>query len=221
MATLWLINPGCLMPGEIPPALQLLNHSIEQINGPDASLRRSSADIIVIDARADLNAARSFAQELASYTHTSPILLLVNATALSVISVDWGIDDFVLAEASPAEFEARIRLLLASCPEKNMIVSSPVAIDEDAYIATVGGRQLDLTYTEFELLKCMALHPDHVLTREFLLSEVWGYDYFGGTRTVDVHIRRLRAKLGPEYDSCIATVRNVGYRFHSSTDNSN
>ena len=79
--------------------------------------------------------------------------------------------------------------------------------------ATVGGQPLDLTYTEFELLKYLVAHPGRVLTREQLLSEVWGYDYYGGARTVDVHIRRLRAKLGPEYDAWISTVRNVGYRF--------
>ena len=75
------------------------------------------------------------------------------------------------------------------------------------------GRTLDLTFKEFELLRFFATHPSRVFTREQLLSEVWGYDYFGGTRTVDVHVRRLRAKLG-ELDSLIGTVRNVGYRFN-------
>ena len=72
---------------------------------------------------------------------------------------------------------------------------------------------LDLTYKEFELLKCLAQHAGRVFTRAQLLQEVWGYDYFGGTRTVDVHVRRLRAKLGPEHEAMIGTVRNVGYRF--------
>ena len=98
----------------------------------------------------------------------------------------------------------------------NRIVCGPVEVDETAYTATVGGRPLELTYTEFELLKYLALHPNRVLSRETLLSEVWGYDYYGGTRTVDVHIRRLRAKLGAEYDGHIGTVRNVGYRFVAS-----
>ncbi|NLI86374.1 MAG: winged helix-turn-helix transcriptional regulator [Propionibacterium sp.] len=102
---------------------------------------------------------------------------------------------------------------MATASSGNVLSAGPVIIDEDAYVATVGGQQLDLTYTEFELLKYLVAHPGRVLTREQLLSEVWGYDYFGGTRTVDVHIRRLRAKLGPEFDSCIGTVRNVGYRF--------
>ena len=75
------------------------------------------------------------------------------------------------------------------------------------------GRSLDLTYKEFELLKYLAQHPGRVFTRAQLLQEVWGYDYFGGTRTVDVHVRRLRAKLGTEHEALIGTVRNVGYRF--------
>ena len=86
-------------------------------------------------------------------------------------------------------------------------------IDENAYTAKVKGRTLDLTFKEFELLKYLAQHPGRVFTRAQLLQEIWGYDYFGGTRTVDVHIRRLRAKLGPEFESIIGTVRNVGYRF--------
>ena len=88
-------------------------------------------------------------------------------------------------------------------------------IDEVTYVAKVGGRALDLTYKEFELLKYLAQHPGRVFTRAQLLQEVWGYDYYGGTRTVDVHIRRLRAKLGGEHELLIGTVRNVGYRFVS------
>jgi DNA-binding response OmpR family regulator len=86
-------------------------------------------------------------------------------------------------------------------------------IDEASYTAKLNGRALDLTYKEFELFKFLAQHPGRVFTREQLLQEVWGYDYFGGTRTVDVHVRRLRAKLGPEHEALIGTVRNVGYRF--------
>ena len=85
-------------------------------------------------------------------------------------------------------------------------------IDESTYTARVRRTVLDLTYKEFELLKFLATHPGRVFTRAQLLQEVWGYDYFGGTRTVDVHVRRLRAKLGPEHEHLIGTVRNVGYR---------
>ena len=86
-------------------------------------------------------------------------------------------------------------------------------IDESTYTSKLRGRTLDLTFKEFELLKFLAQHPGRVFTRQVLLQEVWGYDYFGGTRTVDVHVRRLRAKLGAEHEALIGTVRNVGYRF--------
>ena len=93
------------------------------------------------------------------------------------------------------------------------IRAGDVVIDEATYTARVRGRALDLTFKEFELLKFLAQHPGRVFTRAQLLQEVWGYDYFGGTRTVDVHVRRLRAKLGAEHEALIGTVRNVGYRF--------
>ena len=88
-----------------------------------------------------------------------------------------------------------------------------LTIDESTYSARLSGTALDLTYKEFELLKFLAQHPGRVFSRSHLVQEVWGYDYFGGTRTVDVHVRRLRAKLGPEHEQMIGTVRNVGYKF--------
>ena len=94
-----------------------------------------------------------------------------------------------------------------------MIRAGELTIDPDTYAAKLKGRPLDLTYKEFELLKFLAQHPGRVFTRDQLLREVWGYDYFGGTRTVDVHVRRLRAKLGAEHESMIGTVRQVGYKF--------
>ena len=94
-----------------------------------------------------------------------------------------------------------------------MIRSGEVIVDDATYTAKIGKRHLDLTFKEFELLKFLAQHPGRVFSRQQLLQEVWGYDYFGGTRTVDVHVRRLRAKLGPDNETLIGTVRNVGYRF--------
>ena len=88
-----------------------------------------------------------------------------------------------------------------------------LVIDEATYTARLKKRTLELTYKEFELLKYLAQHAGRVFTRAQLLQEVWGYDFFGGTRTVDVHVRRLRAKLGPEHEQMIGTVRNVGYKF--------
>ena len=114
--------------------------------------------------------------------------------------------------------EARLRLAMGRQQIVNddspmEIRNGDLSVDEATYSAKLKGRVLDLTFKEFELLRFFATHPSRVFTREQLLSEVWGYDYFGGTRTVDVHVRRLRAKLGPEHESLIGTVRNVGYRF--------
>ena len=212
MAAVWFINPSRRAPLEPPSALSLLKYEIIEAHAEKIVLKQLTG-LVIIDARQDLGAARQFCQKLLSAPQSCPGILLVNSAALSVLSPDWGAQDFILEDAGPGEFDARIRWLLASAPEQSHIVAGPVVIDEDAYTVMAGGHQLNLTYTEFELLKCLVLHPDRVLTREFLLSEVWGYDYYGGTRTVDVHIRRLRAKLGVEYDSCITTVRNVGYRF--------
>jgi DNA-binding response OmpR family regulator len=124
----------------------------------------------------------------------------------------------LLTTAGPAEVEARLRLATgrhasAATGAGELIRAGDLTIDQDTYAAKLRGRPLDLTYKEFELLKFLAQHPGRVFTRDQLLREVWGYDYFGGTRTVDVHVRRLRAKLGTEHDSMIGTVRQVGYKF--------
>jgi DNA-binding response OmpR family regulator len=139
------------------------------------------------------------------------------------LSSDWGFDDLLLASAGPAEVDVRLRLAMTPAVSSNvdpLIESGNIVIDEAGYSAKLNGVQLDLTYTEFELLKYLAQHPGRVFSRQQLLSDVWGYDYYGGTRTVDVHVRRLRAKLGPEYESVIGTVRNVGYRFVTQVEES-
>ena len=131
------------------------------------------------------------------------------------IGPEWGVSDVVLSSAGPAEVHARLRLLAArttSSANSGMISLGDLTIEEDTYTARLRGRPLELTYKEFELLKFLAQHPGRVFTREQLVTEVWGYDFFGGTRTVDVHVRRLRAKLGPEHEALIGTVRNVGYK---------
>jgi DNA-binding response OmpR family regulator len=133
------------------------------------------------------------------------------------VAGDWGLQDVTLVNASPAELDARIRLALdkstaASQRRLGRIRTSGLEVDEANYSIKMHGQPIDLTFKEFELLRFLAMHPARVFTREQLLAEVWGSDYFGGTRTVDVHVRRLRAKLG-DLDSLIGTVRNVGYRF--------
>ncbi len=175
------------------------------------------ADLILLDARKDLVAAKSLATLLKTTGLSSPMFLVLSEGGLAAISSEWGADDFLLDSAGPAEIDARIRLALTKTTKSTastQIQAAGITIDEVSYSAKIHGQPMDLTYKEFELLKFLVQQPGRVFTRDQLLSEVWGYDYFGGTRTVDVHIRRLRAKLG-DLESLIGTVRNVGYRFNS------
>jgi len=129
------------------------------------------------------------------------------------------VDEFVFPGAPAAELRLRLDLLRRRSGGRDGTVRhlGPIAIDTETYRVTAGGRALDLTFKEFELLRFLALHPGRVSTRPALLREVWGYDFYGGTRTVDVHVRRLRAKLGPEHEHLIETVRGVGYRAAEGT----
>lgn len=145
------------------------------------------------------------------------VLLLVSGAQLAELELREDLfDDFCLSPFHPKELEARVRHLLwragrGASPE--VVSYSDLVLNLETYQAAIGGKPLDLTYMEYELLKFFATHSGKVFTREQLLSRVWGYEYYGGARTVDVHVRRLRAKLGEEHASLIQTVRSVGYRF--------
>lgn len=147
----------------------------------------------------------------------APLLLVIAEDELATLELGEDLfDDFVLVGASLAEFTARLAHLFARTgrgKEGELIVYGPLALNLETYQAALSGRPLDLTYMEYELLRFLAARPGRVFTREVLLSRVWGYEYFGGARTVDVHVRRLRAKLGEEHAHLIETVRSVGYRF--------
>ena len=207
---------------EVLPALALLQHQV-RIMPAEASILVDAPDmdVVLVDARRELPAAKSLTTLLTSTGLGCPVIAIATEGALSAVSADWGIDDVILDTAGPAEVDARIRiaigrylaLITSTDPSTGEIRTGDVVIDEYSYTARIKGRALDLTFKEFELLKYLAQHPGRVFSRAQLLQEIWGYDYFGGTRTVDVHIRRLRSKLGPEFESIIGTVRNVGYRF--------
>jgi DNA-binding response OmpR family regulator len=146
-----------------------------------------------------------------------PLLILVSGTQLADLELREDLfDDFCLSPFHPRELEARLKHLFwrtgrGTRPE--LVEYGPLILNLETYQALIDGRHLDLTYMEYELLKFLATHPGKVFTRETLLSRVWGYEYYGGARTVDVHIRRLRAKLSEEHAPLIQTVRSVGYRF--------
>jgi DNA-binding response OmpR family regulator len=186
---------------------------------PSALVDAPDSDLIVLDARRDLVAARTTCRLLRATGLTVPLMLVLTEGGLTVVTAEWGAADVVLADAGPAEVEARIRIAIERAAkgavedDPQEISAGELAIDASGYTARLRGRPIDLTYKEFELLKYLVQHPGRVFTRAQLLQEVWGYDYYGGTRTVDVHVRRLRAKLGPEHEQLIGTVRNVGYRF--------
>ena len=206
--------------GEVLPALALLSHGIRVIPAqPDQLITAPDSDVILVDARTNLMAAKSLCQIMHTTGSQVPLLLVITEGGLAAVSPGWGIDDVILDTAGPAEVDTRLRLAAARArgaaeeESDDQIRSGDLVIDEAAYSARVGGRILDLTFKEFELLRFLAQRPARVFSRAQLLQEVWGYDYYGGTRTVDVHVRRLRAKLGPEYENLIGTVRNVGYRF--------
>jgi DNA-binding response OmpR family regulator len=148
------------------------------------------------------------------------ILVLVNGSQLQDLDLrDDLYDDFCLAPFHPRELEARLRHLFwfeIKGNRESLVEYSGLVLNVETYQASFGGHALDLTFMEYELLKFLAQNPGKVFSRETLLSRVWGYEYFGGARTVDVHIRRLRAKLGEEHANLIQTVRSVGYRFGQS-----
>jgi len=207
---------------EVLPALGLLPHRVRHIAAePAALVNAPSADLIFLDARKDLTGSKSLAKILQTTGLDAPLVIVVTEGGMAAISHEWGANDIILETAGPAEIDARIRLAIARANDRGngeeLISASGVVIDDTTYSAKVHGRPMDLTFKEFELLRFLAQHPGRVFSREQLLSEVWGYDYFGGTRTVDVHIRRLRAKLG-DLEAIIGTVRNRGYCFNLSKD---
>jgi DNA-binding response OmpR family regulator len=220
LSSLLLLTNALEPSDEVLPALGLLLHSVRVAPAEGSALIDAPpADVVLVDARRDLVQAKSLSRLLRTTGLDCPLIAIVTEGGLAALSAEWGVDDLLLQSAGPAEVEARLRLAIGRIAAGETdevpgeIRAGDLTIDEATYTARLRGRVLDLTFKEFELLKYLAQHPGRVFTRAQLLQEVWGYDYFGGTRTVDVHVRRLRAKLGAEYESLIGTVRNVGYRF--------
>lgn len=220
MSRIVLMTPSLGPSGDILPALGLLAHHVRVIPAEaNALLDDHAVDVLLVDGRRELAHVRSLTRLIRQTGVECPVILVTTEGGLAAVNAEWGVDDVVLDNAGPAEVEARLRLSIgrhsstAESPEDQELRHGELTIDEVSYSARVRGHSLDLTFKEFELLKFLATHPGRVFTRAQLLQEVWGYDYFGGTRTVDVHVRRLRAKLGVEHEAMIGTIRNVGYRF--------
>ena len=225
MAKILMLTNSMGASADVLPALALLQHDVRVLPAEVSVLIDApTVDCIFVDARRDLPNTKVFTKLVTTTGVSTPIVVITTEGGLSAVNADWQIADVILDTAGPAEVDARIRIVigkdalvqLAKNPALKEIRSGEVVIDEDSYTAKIKGRTLDLTFKEFELLKYLTQHPGRVFSRSQLLQEIWGYDYFGGTRTVDVHIRRLRSKLGPEFEAIIDTVRNVGYRFSSN-----
>lgn len=174
----------------------------------------------IINATENLDLALTVARSVRKRdTPLEPVIFIVNPSQLTELNLrDDLFDDFLIGPVDAGELDVRLKHLLwrsgrGLLPE--IIEYGPLLLNLETYQATISGRVMDLTYMEYELLKFLSSRPGKVFTRETLLSRVWGYEYYGGARTVDVHVRRLRAKLGEQHDSLIQTVRSVGYRFGS------
>jgi DNA-binding response OmpR family regulator len=169
----------------------------------------------VVEVRRDLGSAVTFAGKIADEANL-PVLLVIDRTLTAEVAAESAIGDFILSPIDRTELRVRLQRLGAGPPEveaSEILNFRDLELNLATYQATIGGFPSDLTYMEYELLRFFVENPGRVWSREQLLANVWGYDYFGGSRTVDVHVRRLRAKLGEERSSWISTVRSVGYRF--------
>ena len=209
------------VPGDVAQGLDLGGYPWKAVSSLEAAARLEPEDGwagAVVSADTDGEAAFTLCRSLRKRdVPLEPLLLVIDPAQLADLELREDLfDDFVVTPVRGAEIDARLKHLFfrtgrGTRPE--LIEYGPLALNLETYQAVCSGRPLDLTYMEYELLKFLAAHPGKVFTRETLLSRVWGYDYYGGARTVDVHIRRLRAKLGEEHANLIQTVRSVGYRF--------
>lgn len=208
-------------PGDVPDALDRAGYPWKGVRSADAARALEPDDGwsgAVVCAENDPDGAFEVCKSLRRRDlPVEPVLVIVSLVQLADLDLrDDLFDDFCVTPIQPEELEARLKHLFwrtGTGTRPELVEYGPLVLNLETYQASLGGRPLDLTYMEYELLKFLASNPGKVFTREVLLSRVWGYDYYGGARTVDVHIRRLRAKLGEENAGLIQTVRSVGYAF--------
>jgi DNA-binding response OmpR family regulator len=208
-------------PSSVLPALSRLCHQLQPASLELAALFDTGPhDVVIVDARTELVFARTLCRLITGTGVEEPLVAVFTEGGLVAVSTEWGLDEFLLPSASPAELDARLRLLppfhrgnepAGAFRRTRPLILGELIIDQDAHTAYLGRTPLALTYREFELLAHLARYPGRVFTRSELLERVWRLDTAAGTRTIDVHIRRLRAKLGPHHH-LLCTVRNTGYQ---------
>jgi DNA-binding response OmpR family regulator len=171
-------------------------------------------ELVLVDAAENPGQAFAVIRELRQRDPRLPVVAVVERADLDRFAWEDEADEVLFPGAPAAEIRVRLSILRrrSGSAAAQTVRLGPMTIDVDTYRVSVAGRALDLTFKEFEVLRFLASRPGRVFTRPALLREVWGYDFYGGTRTVDVHVRRLRSKLGPEHEHLIETVRGVGYR---------
>ena len=173
----------------------------------------AGADVAIIDARSDLAGARRACRRLTANTPGVAVVAVVAPADFVAVDIDWHFDDVLLAAAGAAELQARLRLAITRRRSalEGTLKFGDLMLHPASYTGSLGGKDLGLTLTEFKLLTFLVQNAGRAFSRTRLMHEVWGYDTNGRVRTVDVHVRRLRAKLGAEYESMVDTVRGVGY----------
>jgi len=188
---------------------------INELSGLDERTPDGGWVAAVVEVTSDLGRAVALCGKITD-EYALPVLLLIDRTMTADIVGESGFADFVLSPVDRTELRVRLGRLHSNSPavtDEDVIRFRDLELNTATYQATVGGDPRDLTFMEYELLRFLVENHGRVWSRDQILSRVWGYDYFGGSRTVDVHVRRLRAKLGEERASWITTVRSVGYRF--------
>jgi DNA-binding response OmpR family regulator len=204
-------------PGQALPALDALrlDLKVEPLSVHSlAHVLVIEPEALLVDAAENPGQGHAVLRAVADGAGAPAVVAIVERSDLERFAWHEVADELVYPGAPEAELRVRLAMLHRrhGAPDASVVRLGPLALDLETYRVTAGGRPLDLTFKEFELLRFLASHPGRVFTRPSLLREVWGYDFYGGTRTVDVHIRRLRAKLGPEHEHLVETVRSVGYR---------
>jgi DNA-binding response OmpR family regulator len=205
-------SPGVALPALLDVAADL---KLEPLSLASVEhLAELQPEAVLVDAVENPPQAWSVLSELAGRDARLPVVVVAERDQVERYPWEQVADELVFPGAPAAELRLRLAMLRrrAGAGDGTVIRLGSLALDVETYRVTVGGKPLDLTFKEFELLRFLAQRPGRVFTRPALLREVWGYDFYGGTRTVDVHVRRLRAKLGPEHEHLIETVRSVGYR---------